>query len=179
MEPTLRSRLPLVKRTRLAEDPLNGAAAKAVDGRFLSWENLPAWAQDNEFIRTGFRKFSDSYLDCFSSWFNIHNETANIYSHFFAALWMITLATYCYPYAKDHYPQADADDWCIFGLYFLGGTVCFLLSTAYHTVSNHSRAMHDFYLKMDFLGILIVTAGCFPPVFRTPFPAPQEKERSF
>ena len=148
---------------------------KTVDGHLLSWEGLPAWVQDNEYIRTGFRPVSNSYLECFLSCFYIHNETANIYSHLFAAIRMIALATYYYPWAKEHHPQANIDDWSVFGLYFLGGVTCYLLSTTYHTVSNHSHAVHEFYLKMDFLGILTVTAGCFPPGIWYTFPcAPRE-----
>ncbi|KID84226.1 adiponectin receptor protein 1 [Metarhizium guizhouense ARSEF 977] len=47
--------------------------------------------------------------------------------------------------------------------FFLGAIVCYLLSTTYHVLSNHSHATHLFCLELDFLGILAVTAGCFSP----------------
>ena len=122
-----------------SKDLPDEAAAKTIEGRLLTWKQLPAWAKDNEYIHNGFRPVSNSYLDCFLSWFYVHNESGNIYSHFLAAVWMIALATYYYPYAKEHYPRANVDDWSVFGLYFLGGVICYAISTTYHTVSNHSR----------------------------------------
>ena len=136
----------------------------------LSWDELPTWAKDNEFIHSGFRPISNSYLDCFKSCFYIHNESGNIYSHLLAMLWMIILPMYFYPYARTNYGKADADDWIVFGLYFFGGALCFGLSTAYHAVSCHSHATHDVYHRLDLLGISTVTAGCFPPGMFYTFP---------
>lgn len=56
---------------------------------------------------------------------------------------MIILSIICFPYAKGHYPEANVDDWVVFGLFFLGGALCFGLSTAYHVVANHSHAVND------------------------------------
>lgn len=47
-------------------------------------------------------------------------------------MWMIPLPVVLYPYAKEHYPKANADDWIVLGLFFLGGAVYFGLSTIYH-----------------------------------------------
>ena len=43
----------------------------------------PKWAKDNEYIQSGFRPISNSYLDCLKSSLEVHNETGNIYTHFF------------------------------------------------------------------------------------------------
>lgn len=32
--------------------------------RLLKWDDLPAWAKDNEYIHSGFRPSTNSYLDC-------------------------------------------------------------------------------------------------------------------
>ena len=136
----------------------------------LSWDELPEWSKDNEYIKTGFRPASNSYLDSFRSCFYIHNETGNIYTHFLATLWMIALPALYYPYVKHNYPDADSDDWFVFGLFFLGGAICFGLSTGYHVLSNHSHAVHDIYHRLDLLGISTVTAGCFPPGLWYTFP---------
>ena len=40
---------------------------------------------------------------------------------------MIPLPVVLYPYAKEHYPKANADDWVVLGLFFLGGAVFFWL----------------------------------------------------
>ena len=148
-------------------------------GALLSWDDLPTWAKDNEYIQTGFRPISNSYLDCLNSYFYVHNETGNMYSHLLAMLWMIGLPIYFYPYAKNNYLQVGADDWTVFGLYFLGGALCFGLSMAYHTFSNHSHATHDVYHRLDLLGISLVTAGCFPPGVWYTFPCTARGTKMF
>lgn len=145
----------------------------------LPWARLPQWAKDNEYIHSGYRQISYSYLESFRSCFYIHNETGNIYSHLLAMLWMIMLPIIFYPYAKEHYPNASGDDWAVFGLYFLGGALCFGLSTAYHAFSNHSHEVHDFYHRLDLLGISAVTAGCFPPGMWYTFPCADRSIKIF
>jgi adiponectin receptor len=100
----------------------------------------------------------------------IKNEMGNIYTHFLAALWMVVVGSWWSRYANKWYPATNSDDAIVFFLFFLGGIVCYLLSTAYHVFSNHSHATHLFCLKLDFLGILIVTARCFPPGLWYTFP---------
>ena len=136
----------------------------------LSWDELPEWSRDNEYIKTGFRPASDSYIDSLRSCLYVHNETGNIYSHFLATVWMIALPILYYPYVRNNYPNANSDDWTVFGLFFLGGATCFGLSTVYHALSNHSHAVHDVYHRLDLLGISTVTAGCFPPGIWYTFP---------
>lgn len=145
----------------------------------LSWEDLPEWSKDNEYIKTGFRPTSNSYTDSFRSCLYVHNETGNIYSHFLAMIWMITLPVLYYPYVKRNYSDANSDDWIVFGLFFLGGAFCFGLSTGYHILSNHSHAIHDVYLRLDLLGISTVTAGCFPPGMWYTFPCSARSTKMF
>lgn len=145
----------------------------------LTWDQLPEWAKDNEYILGGFRPTSNSYLSCLKSCFYIHNESGNIYSHFLATVWMLTLPAYFYPFAKAHYNEVSTDDWIIFGLFFLGGAICFALSTGYHMVSNHSHAVHVVYHRLDLLGISTVTAGCFPPGMWYTFPCADRSTKIF
>lgn len=164
MESGLRARRPDARVFEGTDDPsvLNTRQEHSVF-ELLTWTQLPEWAQDNEYIQSSYRPISNSYLHSLKSAFHMHNETGNIYTHLLATVWMLALPVYFYPFAKSHYPDANADDWVIFGLFFLGGAVCFLLSTAYHMVSNHSHAVHDVYHRLDLLGISAITAGCFPP----------------
>lgn len=143
---------------------------KAKMRALLLYDDLPEWAKHNEHIHSGWRLESNSYSECLKSLCYIHNETGNIYSHLLAAVWMIVLGSWWSVYAEDHYPATGSDDAIIFFLFFLGGAVCFILSTAYHVFSNHSHTTHLFCLKLDFLGILTVTAGCFPPGLWYTFP---------
>ena len=150
-----------------------------IEHSLLTWDELPSWSRDNSYIKTGYGTPSNSYISSFRSCFNIHNETGNIYTHFLATLWMMVLPIFFYPYAKRHYPDANADDWIIFGLFFLGGTLCFSLSTAYHVLASHSRAVHDIFHRLDLFGISAVTAGCFPPGMWYTFPCETRSRRIF
>lgn len=171
MDAGLRARHPETTVITGIDNPTTSNIKFERDGpKFLTWVQLPEWAKDNEYIQSGFRPISNSYIDCVKSCFYVHNESGNIYTHFLATVWMLALPVYFYPFAKSQYQDANADDWIIFGLYFLGGAVCFGLSTGYHMVSNHSHAVHDVYHRLDLLGISTVTAGCFPPGMWYTFP---------
>jgi adiponectin receptor len=143
---------------------------KAKTRVLLLFDELPDWAKDNEYILSGWRPETNSCWECIKSMGYIHNESGNIYTHLFAAIWMVVLGSWWSLYAKGQYPDTNFDDAIVFLVFFLGGVVCYLLSTTYHVLSNHSHTMHFFCLKMDFLGILTATAGCFPPGLWYTFP---------
>ena len=180
MESQLRARHPATTKRGDIDGSINSQNTNRSNAAsLLTWSQLPEWAKDNEYMHTGFRATSNSYLSCLKSCFYMHNETGNIYSHFLATIWMLALPVYFYPFAKAHYTEADIDDWIIFALFFLGGAVCFALSTGYHIVSNHSHAVHDVYLRLDLLGISTVTAGCFPPGIWYTFPCTNRSTKLF
>lgn len=134
------------------------------DLSLLTRHDLPSWSKDNSYIRAGRRSLSNSYILSFRSCIYIHNEEGNIYSHLLAALWMISLPIFFYPYAKHHCPDANADDWIVFGLFFLGGALFFGLSTAYHVLASHSHAVHDIYHRLDLPSSQYVSRQvCDPP----------------
>lgn len=109
MEPGLRARYPV---------EVDGGidSPKVLNKKRSEWVQLPEWAKDNEYIQSGFRPISSSYLDCLKSCLYVHNETGNIYSHLLATVWMWSLPASFYFFTKSHYPDADADDWIIFSL---------------------------------------------------------------
>lgn len=45
------------------------------------------------------------------------------------------------------------------GVYYLGVVVCFVLSTIFHTFSDHSPGVHKFGNELDHLGIVLVMWG--------------------
>ncbi len=168
---------PPIDRTEPNSDIPDGSTLlqKAKTRVLLLFDELPDWAKDNEYILSGWRPETNSYWGSLKSMGYIHNETGNIYTHFFAALWMVVLGSWWSGYANEWYPATHSDDAIVFFLFFLGGSICYLLSTAYHVLSNHSHATHLFCLKLDFLGILTVTAGCFPPGLWYTFPCASRK----
>jgi adiponectin receptor len=136
----------------------------------LLFDELPGWAKDNKYILSGWRPETNSYWECIKSMGYIHNESGNIYTHLLAAIWMAILGFWWTAYAKERYPATNFDDTLVFFLFFLGGIVCYLFSATYHVLSNHSHGTHIFCLKLDFLGISTVTAGCFMPGLWYTFP---------
>lgn len=180
MPPEIRQRPPTQIPAKPAHEPSSPPLKKPKPNHpLLSWDDLPLWTQDNSYIRTGYRPVSDSYTSSILSCFYVHNETGNIYSHLIATLWMTALPIFYYPYAKRHYANAGTDDGVVFGLFFLGGALCFGLSTGYHILSNHSRAVHDVYHRLDLLGISAVTAGCFPRGMWYTFPCSGRSTKIF
>ncbi|RDW76178.1 hypothetical protein BP5796_06999 [Coleophoma crateriformis] len=83
----------------------------AVRQLLISWEDLPDWAKDNEYMHSGFRPISNSYSECFKSLGYLHNETGNIYSHLLATIWMFGLAAwrgglFCIIYGLPHFHKS-------------------------------------------------------------------------
>ncbi|KAL4907174.1 hemolysin-III related-domain-containing protein [Aspergillus multicolor] len=109
----------------------------------ITWDELPEWSKDNEYIHTSFRPISNSQY--------LHPSGCD------------PMGAWWYTFATEHYPQTSQDDFIVFFLLFLGGASCFALSTIYHLLANHSHTTHDLCHKLDLLGIVTVTSGCFPP----------------
>lgn len=49
----------------------------------ISHHELPHWLKDNEFLQHGHRPEMPSISACLKSWFRIHTETGNIWTHLF------------------------------------------------------------------------------------------------
>ena len=68
-----------------------------------------------------------------------------------------------YPYPKEHHPEANENDWIVFGLFFLGGIPYYNFSVTNYVITSHSQKAHDIFLMLNLFNVTIVTAGCFPP----------------
>lgn len=55
----------------------------------FSYEDMPTWLRDNEFILGGYRRPYSTWGECLKSLFKLHNESVNVWSHLFP---MIVLA---------------------------------------------------------------------------------------
>ena len=108
---------------------------RPVSSSLLQYDELPAWRQDNQFIRTHYRPISNSFFTCFQSLFQMHNESVNIHSHLSGAwiFFFIALSLYLF----ELHPVTAADT-VAFLFFFSGAVVCLGISATYHTVSNHS-----------------------------------------
>ncbi|KAK2060587.1 HlyIII-domain-containing protein [Colletotrichum caudatum] len=138
----------------------------------LSWEELPEWQQcGSDHIKTGYRRACNSVLECFASWTYIHNETINIYSHVFGAVLFVILPFYIFGDGiPPRYSVASTADVVVCSVYALGVTVCFVLSTAFHTLMSHSEAVYLSGIKADFHGVLALMWSSVFPLAHYAFP---------
>ncbi|KAI0383100.1 HlyIII-domain-containing protein [Hypomontagnella monticulosa] len=124
----------------------------------LTWKDILPWQRDNEFILTGYRQASYSYFNSMRSIFAIHNETANIWSHLLGAAFFMSVL-YQYLELGMNSKEIRTQDVVALSVYNLSVTVCFVLSTIFHTFSDHSQEMHKFGNELDHLGIVLVMWG--------------------
>ena len=127
----------------------------------LSYDDIPPWYQDNEFIRHGYRPMSSSTRASFASWLYLHNETINIYSHLLpGVLFLVGEGVLC-PYIHALYPNATVIDHVVFAFFLLAAAMCLGFSATYHTLTNHSVQVSGIWLRFDFVGIIVLTLGDF------------------
>lgn len=129
--------------------------------KLLSYNELPEWYKDNEFIHTGYRPISFSTQACFASWLYLHNETVNIYSHLLPGIFSIIAEGVMLFYIQDRYPEAKVEDRIVFAFFLLTAVICLSFSAMLHTLSSHSREVSNFWLYLDFIGIIVLTLGDF------------------
>ncbi|KAL8339745.1 hypothetical protein RB601_006047 [Gaeumannomyces tritici] len=135
----------------------NAQGPAAGDG-FLTWAEIAPWQQDNEFILTGYRRASFSYITSIWSILAIHNETTNIWSHLLGALLFAGL--FAHFFILSHLADGvRTEDGVALGVYYMAVVVCFVLSTSFHTFSDHSPEIHKLGNELDHLGIVFVMWG--------------------
>ncbi|TRX92510.1 hypothetical protein FHL15_006677 [Xylaria flabelliformis] len=128
----------------------------------ISYEELPAWHQDNPFIRHGYRPISRSTIACLRSLAFLHNETLNIYTHLIPATAALFVGVaWVFSYLRQRYVDVGVSDYAIFAFLFSAAAACLGISSAYHTLMSHSREVEARWLRLDFVGIIILIVGSF------------------
>ncbi|KAI0401454.1 mPR-like GPCR protein [Xylaria palmicola] len=131
--------------------------------RLISYEELPVWHQDNPFIKHGYRPICRSTVACLQSWGFLHNETLNIYTHLIPAAAVLFIGeAWVLLYLRQKYVDAGASDYAIFAFLLSAAAACLGISSAYHTLMNHSREVEARWLRLDFVGIIILIVGSGP-----------------
>ncbi|EPS45444.1 hypothetical protein H072_563 [Dactylellina haptotyla CBS 200.50] len=129
--------------------------------QLLSYQELPDWQKENEFIHHGYRPEFKSTRACFDSLYYMHNETLSIYTHLVPAILTIAVEGFFFQYLDKHYPRATQSDYLIFAIWILTAVTCCLISSIYHTMVCHSENMAHLWLKADFIGIMVLMVGDF------------------
>ena len=127
----------------------------------LTYDEIPEWYQDNKFVHRGYRPQSNSTRACFASWLYIHNKTVNIYSHLLPGILFLIGQGVMYQYFRDRYPMATIGDRLILVLFLLTAATCLGLSAIYHTLMSHSIDVSHLWLRLDLVGIIVLTLGDF------------------
>ncbi|KAH7010763.1 hemolysin-III related-domain-containing protein [Microdochium trichocladiopsis] len=164
MAPTRRLRVPSKESVaRKGWGMEDGASGSGEAGRpaLLSFDEMPEWFQheNNQWILHGYRPISGSFPASFRSWWYIHNETVNIYSHLVPAVVFLLGECYILQHLAGKSPRVTNTDLVAFSSFMLTATICFTFSALYHTLMNHSYAVDHLCHRLDMLGIRIFIVG--------------------
>ncbi|KAI1174510.1 mPR-like GPCR protein [Nemania sp. FL0916] len=140
----------------------SGQRAQSRKRGLISYDELPVWHQDNPFIKHGYRPISRSTIACFQSWGSLHNETLNIYTHLIPAAAALFIGeAWVLLDLRRRYVDIGASDYVIFTFLLSAAAACLGISSAYHTLMSHSREVEARWLRLDFVGIIILIVGSF------------------
>jgi adiponectin receptor len=141
-----------------ASRPGSGEAGRST---LLSFDDMPQWFQhdNNKWILHGYRPISGSTRASFRSWWYLHNETVNIYSHLIPAVVFLFGEWYLLQYLASKYSRVNSTDFLVFSSFIITATTCYAFSALYHTLMNHSYTVDHFWHRLDMLGIGIFIVG--------------------
>ena len=127
----------------------------------LSFDEMPEWfrRESNPWIRHGYRPISGSALASLCSWWYIHNESVNIYSHLIPAVAFLLGERYIQQYLASRYSGVTGADFIAFSIFMFTAATCLSLSATYHTLMNHSQRVEHLCLRLDMLGVVIFILG--------------------
>ena len=125
----------------------------------LHYDQLPQWMKIDPYIRLGYRRQLNSFYECFKSLFYLHNEFVNIWSHLLPAIVYCILVLKPDLYAFPSSFKVTTTDMVILRLHLLCTVCCLLFSALYHCTNSHSEHISRYFLKMDYLGILLGVMG--------------------
>ncbi len=135
----------------------------------ITYDQLPTWYQDNEYVVGGYRPESFSTATCFASLMYVHNETVNIYSHMIPAIVFLFAQVFILYLLHQKFPEARPLDYIVFSFFLLSAFITLSLSFLYHTLMNHSMGISYLWLRLDYVGILALTLGDFVSGIRVGF----------
>lgn len=129
--------------------------------RLLSIDQVPAWYAQNEYIRTGYRPVMYSVQRCLQSLGYLHNESLNIYTHLIPAILTVIGNLVLNIYFTASFPAASRTDQLVFHVYLTTSTICFAISSSYHTLLCHSEHYADLWVRLDYVAIVFQILGSF------------------
>ncbi|CAD5233581.1 unnamed protein product [Bursaphelenchus xylophilus] len=127
--------------------------------QLCSYEELPEWLKDNEYLLHNHRPPLYCMTKCLRSVGCFHTETMNIWSHLVGALMFIT-AMFVFLGAPI---TQSFENQLIFMIFFVGIITCLLFSTVFHAVHCHSERIFRTVIKLDYCGVILSMCSSFIP----------------
>ena len=134
----------------------------------VSFDALPEWLRDNEYLKCHHRPPMYSITGCIKSIFRMHTETWNIWTHLIGFMFFVVLTAGIYLY-RDYITQLFEDKVIITDLpwqdqfvllsFFLSAMTCLFCSAIFHMLGNHSEKAYQLLSKLDYTGIAILITG--------------------
>jgi len=130
--------------------------------QLFSYEDLPEWMRDNQFIRRGYRVNFSLGL-CFHSLFRLHNESWSIWTHLGGFLAFVVLGFCTFGWFIQGYTATDV---FIFTVFLIGAQCQMLFSTVFHMFGCYSPKVYSWLAKLDYSGISMMIVGSYyPPMY--------------
>ena len=131
----------------LMKAPLDGMYCKIIEKQALMtrypWCRTIEW----QYINSGYREPCGLFKICFNSFFQIHNELVNIWTHFLGGFWCFCLLIWSIT------KLADLNDTIIFSIYCISSIFVCIFSTSYHAFHCHSENVCRYVQCLDWLVI--------------------------
>jgi len=129
----------------------------------ITFDELPEYVKDNEFILKHYRPEVRSYAECMRSIFGLHSESGNIWSHLLGCIIFIAVVIKFYTNHSSVFLGHEIGQKIVFCFFFVGVIVCLIMSAAYHTLSCHSHTVKVVFNKLDYVGISMLIVGSYIP----------------
>ncbi|KAI8990083.1 putative hemolysin-III channel protein Izh2 [Pilobolus umbonatus] len=131
--------------------------------RVLDYNEIPAWMHDNVYITGGYRPQTNSYRECITSLFYLHNESVNIWSHLLGFFLFLILGLK-FLWSQPHVESLTGYDYAYFFIFIAGALMCLGFSAVFHCFSCHSERVAANWNRCDYAGITCLIVGSFFPV---------------
>ncbi|KIW32987.1 uncharacterized protein PV07_04492 [Cladophialophora immunda] len=87
--------------------------------RTVTWQEIPEWQLDNEYILGGHRREKADYLDILTSVTFLHNETYNVHTHLSGAVLLpLVAAAFLRSLPEPQFLNVSSLDYAMLGIYF-------------------------------------------------------------
>jgi adiponectin receptor len=121
--------------------------------------SVPDYLKWNPYITTGYR--CDLTLkQCLLSFFSLHNETGNVWTHFLAAIYFVWVSISALTWTLAEAPLLHK---FIFSIFLIAAVSCFFGSCIYHLCFPQSIKTVYWLAVLDYTGIAGLMLGCYYP----------------